>query len=156
MGFFDKLTGSAEKPKRQKEEKREPVPEKRPDPVPETPMNQQEPLQRGGQLALDIYETDDEFIIQSTVAGVRPEDLEISIDRDLVSIRGSRKRCGEEKKGKYIYQECYWGEFSREIILPEEVDETQTEATIKNGVFTLKIPKSQKTKKKKVEVSLSE
>jgi HSP20 family protein len=148
MGFFDKLTGPAKKPEKKKEEETKAEPEK-------SEIQQQLP-QKGGQLTLDIYETDDEFIIQSTVAGVKPEDLDISIDGDLVSIKGSRERFSEEKKGKYIYQECYWGEFSREIILPEEVDETKIEATIKNGVFTLKLPKAHKSKKKKIEISLSE
>lgn len=151
MGFFDKLTNQTKKTEKTKEEtaplQKNPEPEK---------IETEQPVQKGGQLTLDIYETDEEFIIQSTVAGVRPEDLDISIEGDLVSIRGSRKRFSEEKQGKYIYQECYWGEFSREIILPEEVDETKTEATIKNGVFTLKIPKANKTKKKKIEISLSE
>ena len=153
MGFFDKLTGPKVKPKKKKEEKTETRPE-----IKEEKKSEPEPqlLQKGGQLALDIYETDDEFIIQSTVSGVKPEDLDISIDGDLVSIRGARKRCTEEKNGKYIYQECYWGEFSREVILPEEVDDSKTDATIKNGVFTLKIPKAHKGKKKKIEVSLSE
>ena len=149
MGFFDKLTGPKEEPKKKKEIRPEIKEEKKSEPEPQ-------PLQKGGQLALDIYETDDEFVIQSTVSGVKPEDLDISIDGDLVSIKGSRKRCAEEKKGKYIYQECYWGEFSREVILPEEVDESKTEASIKNGVFTLKIPKAHKSKKKKIEVSLTE
>ena len=149
MGFFDKLTGPKEGPKKKKEIKSEIKEEKTSEPEPQ-------PLQKGGQLALDIYETDDEFVIQSTVSGVKPEDLDISIDGDLVTIKGARKRCTEEKKGKYIYQECYWGEFSREVILPEEVDDSKTEASIKNGVFTLKIPKAHKSKKKKIEISLTE
>ena len=150
MGFFDKLTDQTKKTKKKEEE--EPKEEKA---EPEK-IETDRPVQKGGQLALDVYETDEEFIIQSTVAGVKPEDLDISVEGDLISIKGSRKRFNEEKKGRYIYQECYWGEFSREVILPEEVDETKIEATIKNGVFTLKIPKAHKSKKKKIEVSLSE
>ena len=145
MGFFDKLAGPKKEPEKPKEK-----------PVSEKTEAPEDPPQKGGQLALDIYETENEFIIQSTVAGVKPEDLDISIDGDLVSIRGSRKKPAEEGRGKYIYQECYWGDFSREIILPEEVDETGTEATIKNGVFILKIPKANKSQRKKIEVSLSE
>jgi len=150
MGFFDKLKDQAKKPEKQKKQE-VPKTEKN-EPVPEETEFSEEPLQRGGQLTLDIYETDTDFIIQSTVAGVKAEDLDISIDGDLVSIKGSRKRTIEEKHGKYIYQECYWGDFSREIILPEEVDDTKTEATIKNGLFTLKIPKAGKSKKTKVTV----
>ena len=149
MSFFDKLTNQTKKTKKKEEKPKEEKAE------PEKTETDQ-PVQKGGQLALDVYETDEEFIIQSTVAGVKPEDLDISIDGDLVSIKGKRERFNEEKQGKYVYQECYWGEFSREVILPEEVDETKTEAIIKNGVFTLKIPKAHKSKKKKIEVSLSE
>jgi len=144
MGFFDKLKDTEKKSEKKKEKKE---PEKKAEIEPE------ENAQKGGQLSLDIYETGEEFIIRSTVAGVKPEDLDISIDGDLVSIKGSRTEIKEEKEGKYIYRECYWGEFSREIILPEEVDETKTEATIKNGVFTLKIPKTNKSKKTKVTVT---
>ena len=150
MGFFDKLTAQKEEVKNKPEAK---IEKGKPEPEPEKTETPEEPPQKGGQLALDIYETDYDFIIQSTVAGVKPEDLDISIDGDLVSIKGARKRPVEEKQGKYIYQECYWGNFSREIILPEEVDETSTEATIKNGVFTLKIPKANKSKRTKVTVT---
>jgi len=151
MGFFDKLKDQTKKPEKQKKQEVPKIEKK--EPAPEETEFSEEPLQKGGQLTLDIYETDTDFIIQSTVAGVRAEDLDISIDGDLVSIKGSRKRTIEEKHGKYIYQECYWGDFSREIILPEEVDDTKTEATIKNGLFTLKIPKAGKSKKTKVTVT---
>jgi HSP20 family protein len=171
MSFFEKLKGSAEaieeeypkkkggkgKPKAKKPqiEKTEIKPEVEPEK--KSPPPKKEEPRTGGQLALDIYETDDDFIIQSTVAGVKPEDLDISIEGDLVSVRGTRQRSTQEQEeGKYLYQECYWGEFSREVILPEEVDAQKAEAKIKDGVLTLRIPKARKTKRKKIAVISSE
>ena len=105
-----------------------------------------------GELAVDVYQTDNEIIIQSTIAGVKPEDLDISIENDTVTISGERKNVSEDKGKNYFYQECFWGAFSREIILPEEVDGGRAEATMKDGVFTLRIPKIERQKIKKVKV----
>ena len=176
MSFFDKLTGvgpeeeepkesasSAPAPERRKkekgkkkakskkkEEKMEPkkpsVPEPEPEPEPESE----------GQLAIDVYESNGDFIIQSTIAGVKAEDLDISIENDLVTIRGSREKQTEQEGDKYYYQECYWGAFARQVILPEEVDGSKAEASMKDGVLTLKIPKLRKTKKKKIAVKQEE
>ncbi len=105
-----------------------------------------------GELAVDVYQTDDEIVIQSTIAGVKPEDLDISIENDTVSISGERRNVVEDKGKNYFYQECFWGAFLREIILPEEVDGERAEAVMKDGVFTLRIPKIERQKVKKVKV----
>ena len=105
-----------------------------------------------GELAVDVYQTDDEIIIQSTIAGVKAEDLDISIENDTVTISGERKNVVEDSGKNYFYQECFWGAFSREIILPEEVDGGRAEATMKDGVFTLRIPKIERQKIRKVKV----
>lgn len=112
-----------------------------------------------GELAVDVYQTDHggnysngEIIIQSTIAGVKPEDLDISIENDTIIISGERKNIIEDNGKNYFYQECFWGAFAREIILPEEVDGSQAEATMKDGVFTLRIPKTDRQKIKKVKV----
>jgi HSP20 family protein len=106
-----------------------------------------------GQLAVDIYQTNKELVIQSAIAGIRPEDLDISIEEDMVLIKGDREK-PEEDKGKrnYFYKECYWGKFSREIILPVEVDASQAKAAMKQGILTLRIPKIEREKKKKIKV----
>ena len=91
-------------------------------------------------------------MIQSTIAGVKPEDLDISIENDVVTISGERQNAVQDKGKNYFYQECFWGAFSREIILPEEVDGGRAEATMKEGVFTLRIPKIERQKIKKVKV----
>lgn len=104
-----------------------------------------------GQLAIDMYQTETELIIQSAVAGVRPEDLDISMERDIIVIKGNRKKPFEEQ-GDYFVQECFWGPFSREIILPAEVDPTKAEAEMKNNILTIKIPKIIREKKRKIVV----
>jgi len=109
-------------------------------------------LEPEGQLTIDLYQTDEEIIIQSAVAGVKPEELDISIENDVVTIKGNREETFEEKERNYFYQECYWGQFSREIILPVEVDTSRTQATMKEGVLTIRIPKIEREKKRKITV----
>ncbi len=104
-----------------------------------------------GQLAVDIYQTENELIIQSAIAGVKSEDLDISLDGDILTINGERKRPFEED-GDYFSQECYWGRFSREIILPVEVDPDKIEAVLRNGVLTIRMDKVQKEKRRKITV----
>ena len=104
-----------------------------------------------GQLAIDVYQTENELIIQSAIAGVKPENLDISIENDVITIRGGREKPFEEE-GNYFAQECYWGLFSREIILPVEVDPGRVEATIKEGILTIRIPKILREGKKKISV----
>jgi len=108
-------------------------------------------LESVGQLAVDVYQTEAELVIQSAIAGVRPEDLDISIEKDIVTVSGERKKSFEEK-GDYFSQECYWGKFSRQIILPVEIDPNKIEATLKDGILTIKAPKLFKERKRKIMV----
>lgn len=103
-----------------------------------------------GQLSVDVYETDKDIIIKSTIAGVKPEDLDISIHNDMLTIRGKREHEEKIEKENYFYRECYWGNFSRSIILPVDVLAEKIDATIKNGVLTVVLPKAKKTKVIKV------
>jgi HSP20 family protein len=102
-----------------------------------------------GQLAIDVYQTDDDLVVQSAIAGVKAEDLDILIEDDLVTIRGKRAK-PEQEQGDYFSQECYWGPFSRQIILPVEVDPGRAEATLKLGILTVRIPKISREKKRKL------
>ncbi len=102
-----------------------------------------------GQLAIDIYQTENELVIRSAIAGVKPESVDISFERDIITIRGRREKPFEEE-GDYFTQECYWGPFSREIILPVEVDPNLAEATMKEGILTIRLPKIEREKKKKI------
>ncbi|HSX25294.1 MAG TPA: Hsp20/alpha crystallin family protein [Candidatus Andersenbacteria bacterium] len=95
-----------------------------------------------GQLTVDVFQDDTSIIIQSTVAGVSPDDLDVSITNDMVTIRGERKRVYDVSEQDYFYQECYWGTFSRSVILPVEIDADNAEAKMKNGVLTIRIPKA--------------
>jgi len=104
-----------------------------------------------GQLAVDVYQTESELVIQSAIAGVKPEELDISVEGDLVIIKGERKRPLEENED-YFSQECYWGSFSRKIILPVEVDPGRIDASLKNGILTIRIPKILREKKMKVTI----
>lgn len=106
-----------------------------------------------GQLTVDVYQTEDDIIIKSTIAGVTADDLDISITNDMVSIKGSRKSEEKVRESDYYYQELYWGSFSRSIILPEEIDADKAKATMKNGVLTLRLPKLAKSRIKKVRVA---
>lgn len=95
-----------------------------------------------GQLTVDVFQDNENIIIQSTVAGVSPDDLDVSITNDMVTIRGERKRLYDVADQDYFYQECYWGTFSRAVILPVEIDADNAEAKMKNGVLTIRIPKA--------------
>jgi HSP20 family protein len=106
-----------------------------------------------GQLTVDVFQTPDEFVIKSTVAGVNAEDLDIDIRDDMVTIRGSRKKDEEVAEDAYLYQECFWGAFSRTVILPEAIDAGRAKAALKNGVLTIRLPKLGRTTQKKVAVT---
>ena len=102
-----------------------------------------------GQLSIDVYQTGDELVIQSAIAGVKANDLDISIEGDMVTIRGKRGKPTEEG-GDYFTQECYWGRFSREIILPTEIDPSRAKATMKDGVLIIRMPKILREKKRTI------
>lgn len=105
-----------------------------------------------GQLTLDVYQDEDNIIIKSTIAGVSPQDLDISINNDMLTIKGKRQQQAEVKEDDYFYQECYWGSFSRSVILPMEVETDKIDAALKDGILTIKLPKSRKAKARKIEV----
>lgn len=105
-----------------------------------------------GQLTIDVYQTDEDIVIKSTVAGVSPEELDIAITNDMVTIRGRRDRDEEIAQDQYFYQECYWGPFSRSVILPADVASDKAEATMKHGILSIKLPKVEKEQTKKIKV----
>ena len=120
-----------------------------------TPSNssQKTKKEEEGQLTVDVYQTGSDIIIKSTIAGVSPDDMDISITNDMVTIKGHRKTEEEVKQSDYYYRELYWGGFSRSIILPEEIDADHAKASMKNGVLTLKLPKLSKSKTKRIKIS---
>ena len=89
----------------------------------------------------DIYEKEDNLIILSTIAGIKPEDIDITVEPDLIIIRGERKKQIPKDSICHI-QECFWGKFSRTLVLPSPVKPDKVEADLKNGVLTIILPKA--------------
>lgn len=94
-----------------------------------------------GHLTVDVFQRGNDIVVQSTVAGTDPKDIDISITKDMVTIKGSRMTEEEVKKSDYYHRELYWGSFSRSIILPDEIDPDKAKASIKNGVLTIRLPR---------------
>jgi|SRR3989344_1396525 len=109
-----------------------------------------------GELALDVYQTKDNLIIKSTMAGVKPEDLDVTIAEGQVVIRGERKQESETKGEDYLMQECYWGSFYRAFDLPMDVDVDKAVADIKDGILTITMPKAARSRTKKIRVKQSD
>ena len=110
-----------------------------------------------GQLAVDVYQTKDKIIVKAPIAGVKPEDIDVAISEDVVTIRGDRKDEFAVEKDNYYVQECFWGSFSRSVILPTSTVAEKAEASLKDGVLTIQIPKVvQEDKIKKIKVKSAE
>jgi HSP20 family protein len=105
-----------------------------------------------GQLTVDVYQTQADIMVKAPIAGVRPEDVDISITDDVLNIKGERKEETKVARENYYTQECYWGAFSRSIILPVPVITEKAQATFKNGVLTITVPKSERIKTKSIKV----
>lgn len=113
------------------------------------------PAEEEGELTVDIYDKGDSIVIQSTVAGVKPEDLDVSITNDSVTIRGRRERMEEVREDSYYYKELFWGTFSRSVILPEEIEEDMAEAVLKHGLLSIKLPKKRRGVVQKLKVKVT-
>ena len=105
-----------------------------------------------GQLSIDVYQTPKTIVVKSTIAGVKPGDIDISMNNDMLTIRGKREEGESIEDGDYLYRECYWGSFSRSIILPMEIDAEKIEAILENGVLTVIMPKSKIVKQISVKI----
>ncbi|MEK7595930.1 MAG: Hsp20/alpha crystallin family protein [Patescibacteria group bacterium] len=147
--FFERLTGSAGA---ETEEKTDPR-NGRLSPPKETAGKKDwlaEPNE--AELAMDVFQTPSEIIIQTMVAGVKPEELDISVTQDMVTIKGTRQKETRVEEKDCYYRELYWGKFSRSIMVPEEVDQEKAEATIKNGLLTIRLPKVDKERTHKLKI----
>ena len=96
-----------------------------------------------GELVIDVFETGAEFVVLAAIAGVQIKDLDISLEKDMMVIKGNRCDPHENPDKKYFYQECYWGPFSRKIILPDNINIDKADAQIDKGILTVKIPKNE-------------
>lgn len=106
-----------------------------------------------GQLTVDVYQTEDDIVIKSTIAGVTADDVDISLTKDMATIKGKRAPDESVDADDYYYAELYWGPFSRSIILPEDIDVEKATASMKNGILTLRLPKLARSRMKKVKIS---
>ena len=105
-----------------------------------------------GELAVDMYQTPSEIVVKTMIAGVKPEDIDISITRDMITIRGKREEAHEFSEDDFFHKELYWGSFSRSIVLPQEIEIEEVDATNKNGMLTIHLPKLDKNKQAKVKI----
>jgi len=119
-------------------------------------QGQEETPDDEGQLTVDVYQTPTHVVVQAPMAGVKPDDVDVSINHDMITIRGKREQKNEADTGDYYYRELFWGAFSRSILLPQEVDSDRTEASFKAGLLTVKMPKIKKEGVQKVKIEARE
>lgn len=153
--FFERLTGSI-RLKEEEEEQIEDKPRKlsvfeKDIPEGHNHNNKEENWEEEAELTVDVYETKNEIIVQTMVAGVTAEHLSIMITRDSITIRGKREDTRSESMDFHV-QELYWGSFTRTIALPEEVDPDEAEAIEKHGLLIIKMPKIDKNKETKIKI----
>ena len=105
-----------------------------------------------GELAIDVYEDEDSITIKAPMAGVKAQDLDLSITDETVTIKGKRQSEHAEKSGKYLIQEAYWGAFERTYTLPAPIDSEKAKAHLKDGLLTITLPKTGRSRTKVIEV----
>lgn len=143
--FFEKLTGTVRLDEESEQEETRMEPKR-------SGIQSVEEENGDAELTVDVHQTPTEIIIKTMAAGVRPEDLEISITRDMVTIRGKREHDRSVSEENYFFRELYWGAFSRTISLPAEVEPEEAEAIEKHGLIIIKIPKINKGKQTKLRI----
>jgi HSP20 family protein len=156
--FFERLTGTVrieendeeldfEEHQKHSSSSKKLIPEK-----PESRDQWMEESAEEGQLTVDVFNTANDIVIKTIVAGVKPEDLDISISRDMVTIRGKREEVREVSDDDYFHRELYWGTFSRTVLLPEEIDVENAEASERHGLLSIRLPKIDKRRQTKLRV----
>lgn len=108
-----------------------------------------------GQLAMDVYQTDSHIVILAPIAGVKIEDMSVEVTDDVLTIRGHRHHEHSVEEENYFTQECFWGDFSRSIVLPASVDTNKISADFKDGVLKIEIPKIEKVRSKVIRIKTS-
>ena len=146
-GFWERLTGSVSMNEEPEETKKYVAGSGK-----KKDANWMEEENEEAELAVDVYQTANDIVVQTFVAGVKPEDLELSIARDLITIHGKREESRNIDEDNYFIKELYWGKFSRTISLPQEVEPEEVEATERHGLLTIKLQKVDKDKKNTVRV----
>jgi len=122
----------------------------------QNPNKNQWMTEEEGELRVDVYYQGKNIIVKSTIAGTKPENIDVTINNDILTIRGKRHMDDKVENKDYIHRECYWGNFSRSIILPNEIQKGRMKAILKNGVLTIILPKKENTSKKVVVKEIDE
>jgi len=138
--FFERLTGSVSLPEEESE-----LPTAREE-------NWINNAPEEGELNVDVYQNQNEIVIKTMVAGVKPEDLDVAISRDMVTVKGKRENERMVADDDYFHKELYWGTFSRTIVLPQEIDVDAAEAVEKHGLLIIKLPKLDKNRQTRLKV----
>lgn len=105
-----------------------------------------------GQLAVDVYETEEKLVIKARTAGVNKEELDVSISDGILTISGTLSSGDESDATNWHIQECFWGDFSRSLALPVSVKEDEVEAVLKDGVLTIKFNKIRQEAAKRIQI----
>lgn len=137
--FFERLTGSVSLSDENEN-------------LPETTGNASPSAFEEGELSVDVFQNQNEIVIKTMVAGVKPEDLDVAISRDMVTIKGKRESERTVADDDYFHRELYWGSFSRTIVLPQEIDVDAAEAIEKHGLLIIKLPKLDKNRSTRLKV----
>lgn len=148
--FFERLTGASDVPEFEEE-----VAPRRPALAKSQDTTEWLEEEDEGQLAVDVFQTPDDIVIKAMVAGVKPEDLDISITRDMVTIRGVREGARDISDENFFFKELYWGSFARTILLPQEIEVEESEAKAQNGLLIIRMPKVDKGKQTKLKVKIA-
>ena len=105
-----------------------------------------------GELVINVWQTPQEIVIQAPVAGIDAHDLEIILEDNVLKIKGERKMPARPKSADILLQECYWGVFTKEIVLPTEVNNSKITASTNDGILTIELLKKKQTISKKIPI----
>lgn len=105
-----------------------------------------------GRLSVDVYQTAHELVVRAPIAGVKPEDVDVTMENGVLTIRGARKDVSEIKEEDYYSKECFWGAFARSLNVPIDVDSSKISATLEDGILTVKLPKLNREKTKVIKI----
>src|SRR3989344_847203 len=161
--FFDRLTGGTNvdeatfvQPEVQKVQLQPKVKVVRKVGEEEKPQESDWPAESEAELTIDVYQTSTHLVVQSAVAGVKGEDLDVGVQNGMLTIRGRRSKDEEVKEENYYTREIYWGSFARSILLPDDLDLDRIDSKIRGGMLTLKIPKQDKKRVRKINIKGTE
>jgi HSP20 family protein len=107
-----------------------------------------------GSLAIDLYETDEAFVVKAAAPGIKPEDIEIQVTNNVLTVRGETKEEEKEEGARYHRVERRYGRFERSVALPTRVNADEVEATLEDGILTIEVPKAEEVKPKKITVKV--